>query len=83
MELTMQKAKCPSCKQIITLQEEIKVQGLVVCPQCKSFLELVNNYPPTLALIADLELYSRQGKLTKFQKPKQVPIILADSEKSA
>ena len=63
----MHKAKCPSCKEIITLEEGIKVQGLVVCPHCKSFLEYVNKFPPTLALIEDLALCSSQGKLTEYR----------------
>jgi hypothetical protein len=81
-ESTMHKAKCPSCKQIIQLEEGIKVQALVICPQCKSSLELVNNFPPTLALIEDLAMYSSQGRLTKFRKPKQVLRFFADRDKS-
>ena len=79
----MNKAKCPSCKQIIQLAEGIKVQALVSCPQCKSYLELVNNFPPTLALIEDLALYSSQGKLTQFVSSKQPPRFLMDAEKSS
>lgn len=44
----MKKAICPSCKKIIELQEETKVQELITCPYCKSLLELVKKFPPTL-----------------------------------
>jgi hypothetical protein len=81
-ESTMQKAKCPSCKQIIQLEERVKVQAFVLCPQCKSFLELVNNFPPTLALVEDPAVCSSQGILTKFRSSKQSPRFLVDTEKS-
>lgn len=44
----MRKAKCPSCKKVIQFQETVKVQELITCPHCKSILELVRLFPPTL-----------------------------------
>ena len=62
----MRKAKCPSCKQIIALEEELRVQEHVVCPQCNSNLELVNKFPPRLAWVDRPAEPSSQQDLTKF-----------------
>ena len=44
----MKNAKCPACKKTVHLQEKTMVQDLITCPYCKSILELVNKFPPTL-----------------------------------
>ena len=54
----MNKAKCPSCKKIILFQDKAKVQDLITCPHCKSLLELVNQFPPTLDWTEDPVVHS-------------------------
>lgn len=56
----MNKAKCPSCKNTVEFEEKIKVQDLITCPHCKSLLELVNQFPPTLDWAEDTGISSRQ-----------------------
>lgn len=55
----MNKAKCPSCKNIIEIQEETKVRELITCPRCQAILELVNIFPPTLDWAEDPAISSR------------------------
>jgi DNA-directed RNA polymerase subunit RPC12/RpoP len=44
----MRKAKCPACKKVVQLMEDIKVQDLILCPYCNVLLEVVSQFPPTL-----------------------------------
>ena len=44
----MKNAPCPACKKVVKVQEETEVLELISCPHCKSLLELVNLFPPTL-----------------------------------
>ena len=61
----MKKARCPSCKNIIELQEETKVQELITCLNCKSILELVKKFPPTLDWPEDSPVYSSRNISSK------------------
>ena len=54
----MKKAKCPSCHKVVELQDETKVQELVTCTHCKTVLELVKKFPPTLDWVEDLTISS-------------------------
>ena len=56
----MKKAKCPSCKTMIEIQEDTKVQDLITCPHCESILELINNFPLTLDWAEDPAVASRR-----------------------
>ncbi len=61
----MNKAKCPSCKKIIPVQERTNVQELILCPHCTSLLELVNKFPPTLDWAEDPIVCSSRRILNK------------------
>ena len=58
----MKKAKCPACEKIIYMHQEIKIRELVTCPHCKSVLELVDNFPPSLDWAEDPVVYSPYRK---------------------
>jgi hypothetical protein len=60
------KAKCPSCNKVVELQDETKVQELVTCPFCKTILELVKKFPPTLDWVEDVTIGSSQKLIKKF-----------------
>ena len=62
----MNNSKCPSCGKNIQLQEETKVQELITCPNCKSVLELINNFPPTLDWAEDPAVCSSRRIFTKL-----------------
>jgi lysine biosynthesis protein LysW len=62
----MKKAKCPSCKSTVELQEETKVQELVTCPHCTALLELVSKSPPTLDWAEDPAVNSSRRILVKL-----------------
>ena len=49
----MKNAKCPTCKKTVRLAERMRVQELITCPHCKSDLELVKKFPPTLDWVED------------------------------
>jgi DNA-directed RNA polymerase subunit RPC12/RpoP len=55
----MKKAKCPSCKNTVEIQEETKVKDLITCPHCHSILELIKIFPPTLDWAEDPAIASR------------------------
>jgi hypothetical protein len=62
----MRKAKCPSCKKVINLQPDTKVQELVTCPHCNSILEFVRDFPPTLDWAEDPPVSSRKFFYWKY-----------------
>jgi len=62
----MKNAKCPACKKVIQLHEKTKVQELIDCPYCKSLLELVRLYPPTLDWAEDPTVSSSHRRFTKI-----------------
>ena len=53
-------AVCPSCKKTIPVSKETKVQDLIDCPYCKSILELIMKFPPTLDWAEDPAVCSRR-----------------------
>ena len=40
-------AECPACRKNIRVDEDAKVQELILCPYCKTLLEFVKAIPPT------------------------------------
>jgi hypothetical protein len=59
-------AECPACKKNIRFKDETKVQELILCPHCKSLLEFVNQFPPTLDWAEDPIVCSSRRILTKL-----------------
>ena len=62
----MNKAKCPSCKKIVEMQENAKVRELITCPYCNSILEIVNKFPPTLDWAEDPSVCSSRSIFSKL-----------------
>ena len=64
--MSMKRAKCPACKEIIEFGEKIKVQGLVSCPNCKLLLELVQDFPLKLDWAEDPQVHTQHWMYIKF-----------------
>jgi hypothetical protein len=62
----MIEAKCPACAKVIRLQEQTKIHDLTTCPHCRSFLEYVDQYPPTLAWAEDPAVFSSRRTFRKY-----------------
>ena len=62
----MKNAICPSCKKTVRLAERMKVQELITCPNCKSNLELVKKFPPTLDWAEDPSVNSSRRNFSNL-----------------
>lgn len=62
----MTEAKCPACAKIIRMQEKIRIHTHITCPHCHSFLEYVDQFPPTFDWADDPVVLSSRRKFNKI-----------------